>query len=87
MQERIKELAFGSGFRLTEFYQSNTDISVEGSGEALTRFAQAVARECMQVCRTVKGEASECSDGEMRYFEPDPEDYAQAIRARFGLEG
>jgi len=51
----------------------------------LREYAQAIARECISALKTVKGESSECSDGERRYFEADTSDYVDAIRARFGI--
>lgn len=51
----------------------------------LAKFAELVARECINLCEAATGSSEECRDGERRYFEATPDDCAAAIRQRFGV--
>jgi hypothetical protein len=76
MQEHIKRLAIEAGFSVEESGAINDGIETAADfSEELARFAQAVARECADICDKPKNAMrSSPSDSDL-------------IRARFGLEG
>lgn len=81
MQDRIKELAVEAGgvpMRENCLDAEAFPWGVEMEIDALERFAQAVARECSEICR-------ELANTDAHDYNEVRSDCAQAIRARFGL--
>lgn len=83
MQEHIKRLAAEAGFATDDewYWGLDPDVYV-GSPGSLERFAQAVARNCAEICRNRAKDMEGFTEEEHA-----SQACADAIRARFGLEG